>query len=127
MKKVVLSISALKAMNFLLETVIAPKHTVYLVQNVIEGMHLLRNKTIVDFVIVDLDYDTRENIEFINHIKNSRLYSRTKIIALSSMADLIVVETELNIIDHVFSKPFSPEQLLGYINNLSIPNMTFSN
>jgi two-component SAPR family response regulator len=120
MRKVVLSISALKAMNFLFETVIAPKHSIIPVQNAMYGMQVLRTRPVVDVVIVDLDYDTQENVEFINHIKTSRLYSGCKVIALSSMRESALSEFENNnVIDRVFSKPFSPEILLEFINCLS--------
>ncbi|HTE26003.1 response regulator [Flavitalea sp.] len=125
MKKVVLSICALKAMNFLLETVIAPRHTIVLVQNAMEGMHVLRNKATVDVVIVDLDYDTQENIEFISHIKSSRLYSGCKVIVLSSMI-ATMSESEVRMVDLIFYKPFSPERVIDFISSLSIQNTTLA-
>ena len=124
MKKVVLSICALKAMNFLLETVIAPKHNIILVQNAMEGMHVLRNKAAVDVVIVDLDYDTQENLEFISHIKSSRLYSGCRMIVLGSMIDTAMSESEVRMVDRIFSKPFNPERVIDYISSLSEQNAT---
>jgi CheY-like chemotaxis protein len=122
MKKVVLSISALKAMNFLLQTVITPTHSIFLVQDAIEGMHVLRTRSIVDVAIVDLDYDTQDNLEFINHIKSSRLYSQCKVIVLSSAVDIKLSETEKHNVNKIFSKPFSPVQLINYIDTLAIHN-----
>ena len=126
MKKVVLSICALKAMNFLLETVIAPRHAIFIVHNAIQGMHALRHKTKVDVVIVDLDYDTQENLDFISHIKSSRLYSECRVIVLSSRVDSFINQPEIQMVDHIFSKPFSPEHVIAYINNFSKQDTTIA-
>ncbi|RZK01359.1 MAG: response regulator [Flavobacterium sp.] len=120
MKQVVLSINALRAMNYLLQTVITPKHSIVLVHDAMEGMHVLRNKTSVDVVIIDLDYDTQDNLELIHYLKSSRLYSACKVIVLCSAVNMTLSETDKNNIDRFFSKPFGPVQLIDYINTLSM-------
>lgn len=118
MMKVILSINPLGAMNFLIETVLSPNHTVILAQDVFNGMHILRNRSTVDLIIVDGDDDSAECLEFIYHVRNSLFYSGCKLISLRSRmisdrnADIV------RCIDRIFYKPFSPEQLIDYVDSL---------
>jgi two-component SAPR family response regulator len=119
MRKVILSISALKAMNFLLETVLAPTHTIIPVSDAVNGMNIMRLKTKVDVIIVDVDYNTEENREFIFHVKSSRFYSNCRVIVLKSSGTNSLTELELSKVDHVFEKPFSPQVLVDIVENIS--------
>ena len=112
MMKVILSINPLTAMNFLIETILSPKHKVVLAPDVFTGMQVLRNRSSVDVIIVDVDDHSTEALEFIYHVRNSRLYSDCTLISLRSQ---LIPENNSDIlqcIDRIFYKPFSPEQLM---------------
>lgn len=117
MKKVILSINALKAMSFLVQTVLSPRHTVIAVQDVVTGMKELKKKAKVDVVIIDIDNNTMENLEFIQHIKTSRLYANCMTLVLGSSRTIKENYMELTDVDQVFHKPFSPQLLVEYIND----------
>lgn len=124
MKKVILSINALKAMNFLLHTVLNPKHTVVEAKDVFEGMNVLKRRTAVDVVIIDIDYDTQVNLEFIQHIITSRLYDECKIVVFASKHVLDVKYTELERVGQIYQKPFNPQKLIEYITELPVYQVT---
>ncbi|MHA4843911.1 response regulator [Flavitalea antarctica] len=118
MKKVILSVNPLKAMNFLIETVLSPRHTVITVPNAVFGMQVLKNRGSVDVIIIDADHDYEEGFEFIHHVRNSRLYTDCTLISLSSQ---VSVEKNLafhEYLDQIFQKPFSPQQLIDYVNKI---------
>ena len=106
-------------MNFLLETVLGPKHTVELVSDVVRGMQILKNRNKVDVIILDIDNNTPEILEFIYHVKSSRLYSNSEILVIGTNAKIEANITELQSVTKIFPKPFSPELLVDYVTNLS--------
>jgi two-component SAPR family response regulator len=118
MKKVILSVNPLKAMNFLIETVLSPKHTVILVPNAVVGMQVLKNRGSVDVIIIDGDLDCDESLEFIYHVRNSRLYTDCVLVSLSSQFSVENNSSLHGFMDQVFQKPFSPQQLIDYVNKL---------
>lgn len=118
MMKVVLTINPLPAMNFLIQTVLSPKHTIILAPDVVRGMQVLKNRSSIDVIIVDAENDSAEDLEFIYHVRNSRLYSDCILISLRSQ---MISERDADVIqciDRIFYKPFSPEQLIDYVNRL---------
>jgi DNA-binding NtrC family response regulator len=119
MKKVILSINKLTAMNFLVQTVLSPKHTVVSVRDVMAGMQILKNRGSVDFIIMDGETDSAENREFVYHVKNSRMYSDCRIISLGTPVNNVGEQNVEEYFDRIFKKPFSPEQLIEYVNGLS--------
>lgn len=118
MMKIILSINPLTAMNFLIETVLSPRHKVILAPDVIMGMQILRARSSVDVIIVDVDDVNPDGQEFLYHVRNSRLYSDCTLISLKSQHDSEKKQEAAGYIDRIFYKPFSPEQLIDYVNNL---------
>lgn len=106
-------------MNFLLETVLGPKNTVELVSDVVRGMQVLKNRNKVDVIILDIDNNTPEILEFIYHVKSSRLYSNSEILVIGTSSKIEANITELQSVTKIFPKPFSPELLVDYVTNLS--------
>ena len=104
-------------MSFLVQTVLSPRHTVIAVQDVVTGMKELKKKAKVDVVIIDIDNNTMENLEFIQHIKTSRLYANCMTLVLGSSRTIKENYMELTDVDQVFHKPFSPQLLVEYIND----------
>lgn len=98
-------------MNYLLDTVLSRKHRVVTVADIYQGMVELK-KTQIGLIIIDVDYHTQENWDFIQHLQTSGLYQDLPIFILTSDK-----ESALQISDSVSAltlihKPFSPLDIL---------------
>jgi two-component system, chemotaxis family, chemotaxis protein CheY len=120
MIKNILSIGQNKAMNYLLETVLSRQYQLYLAEDVFKGMHVLKTKQGIHLVVIDVDYQTKEGIDFIFHINSSKIYKKP-LIVLSSIQNKKIDEFKMegNVYDH-FIKPFSPMMLLNSIDRLTV-------
>lgn len=106
-------------MNFLLQTILSETYTVLVAKDVYDGMQLLRNRSNIDTIIIDIDNDTAENLEFVYHIKSSRLFSQCKILVLGSITKVEANLDELSGVDKIFHKPFSPQTLMESIKKIN--------
>ena len=105
-------------MNFLVQTVLSPKYHLLPVVDVYQAMGELKRRDKVELLIIDIDYHTQENWDFIRHIKTSGLYQDTRIIVLSSDESPENIEALLSGDIKVFHKPFSPLQLVKDIDEM---------
>lgn len=118
----VLCIGHNKAMNYLIVTVLGNLYTLLIVEDVFHGMNILKQKHDIHLIIIDIDYQTKENIDFILHIKSSKLYNKPLIVLLSvqnQKANKSVIEHSAY---HYFEKPFNPIDLVNTINNINSMN-----
>ncbi len=118
MRRNILIISHNQAMSYLLQTVIGNIHKLVITEDVFQGMHQLKHKQNINLIIIDIDYQTKESIDFIQHINSSKLYNKP-VIVLSNVqnkkSNEAVIET---IVFKYFIKPFSPIELIHSIDNL---------
>lgn len=105
-------------MNFLLQTVLSPRYNFTAVTDAYQGMNELRRKDEVEAVIVDLDFHTQENLDFIQHIKTSGLYQDTAVIVLTSNNNEHKDKIDVTQVANMFYKPFSPLDMLKSIDDL---------
>lgn len=118
MKRKILSINGNRSMSFLLQTVLSARYEVIAVSDVFGGMEQLRKDSDIELVLIDVDYSTQENWDFIQHISSSVIYQKPVIVLASernmrtdkNMADEKVYETVM--------KPFSPLDLIRSIDKL---------
>lgn len=118
MRRNILSINGNKPMNFLLQTVLSPKYNLLTVSDVYEGMTELKKQDEVEMVIVDIDFHTQENLDFISHIKTSGLYQDTPVIVLTSNDNRQKDKIAAHQVTNFFYKPFSPLDMLRSIDDL---------
>ncbi len=118
MRRNILIISHNQAMSYLLQTVIGNIHKLVITEDVFQGMHQLKHKQNINLIIIDIDYQTKESIDFIQHINSSKLYNKP-VIVLSNVqnkkSNEAVIET---IVFKYFIKPFSPIELIHSIDKL---------
>lgn len=114
MSKNVLSVNENKSMNYLLQTVLFSKYWLISAANVYEAIHEIRTNKQIDLVIVDIDCQKKESLEFVHHFATSSLYE-LPIITLCSEADKSLLSLPP---DRVFVKPFDPLKLLNAIDAL---------
>ena len=102
----------------MLQTVLSKKYKIEAVPDVFQGMQQLRSNEAVELVLVDVDFNSDESWEFIQHIKSSWIYNRP-VIVLTSDKLLETSEKALGSgIDYFFRKPFSPVDLIKTIDAL---------
>ncbi|HEX2847713.1 MAG TPA: response regulator [Chitinophagaceae bacterium] len=118
MRRNILSINGNKPMNFLLQTVLSPRYNFTAVSDAYQGMNELKKKDEVEAVIVDLDFHTQENLDFIQHIKTSGLYQDTAVIVLTSNDNDQKDKIDSALVADMFYKPFSPLDMLRSIDDL---------
>jgi DNA-binding NtrC family response regulator len=109
MARKILSINSNRSMNYVLKTVMAGKYNLVAVQDAFQAMAVLREKKGIQCILIDIDYQTQQNIDFIQHLKNSYLY-QCPIIVLSSNKEIDDSIMNANVQD-VFIKPFNPSEL----------------
>lgn len=118
MSKSILSICSNRGMNFLLETLLGKDFNFFPVTDALQGIYQLKKEKKVDLIVVDIDCNTVQNWEFIEHIKTSRLYNTPLIILASKNDDYIGRKCYELEIDEIFFKPFNPIDLFVAIQNL---------
>ena len=120
---VILSISENVSLNYLVGTVLSPKYQIVSAKNVYEAVDIVRGKSNIHFIIIDLDYNTKESFDFISHINTSSLY-KMHIIALYSSKYVHLEDRIRGGCYRCFEKPFNPLHMLqtidGYYKNLII-------
>lgn len=102
-------------MNHVISTLVSDEYQVLISDNVFYGMHLLKNQPEIVLVIIDIDFQLKESLEFIRHIDSSKVYKKPCIVLSDKK-----IKAELNnsldglIHDH-FSKPFDPMEVSNSI------------
>lgn len=127
MARSILCINGNSSMNFLLQTVLSGKYSTFLTSDVYQGMDQLRKRENIDVIIVDVDYHTQENWDFIQHIKTSGLYQNTSIIVLTSDYESHNEKTAGSFVDTFFYKPFSPMEMVRSIDDMMVSQYSKQN
>ncbi len=112
MNKQVLSINGNAAMNYILKTGFSDKYNVITVANVYEALCELKRNEKIEMVLVDVDYQTEECVDFVEHINSSTMYSCPVIILGSSQNRGIAKKLrDIKDVRELFIKPFDPVNL----------------
>jgi DNA-binding response OmpR family regulator len=126
MSRTVLSINGNKPMNYMLQTVLSRKYKIAAVTDVFQGMQQLKNNEAIELVVVDVDYNTDESWEFIQHIKSSWLYNRPVVVLTSDKTQSAARKVAEYNVDYLFQKPFSPVDLIKTIDALLYTSSIYS-
>jgi len=118
MSRTLLSINGNKPMNYMLQTVLSRKYRITAVGDVFQGMQQLKKDETIELVVVDVDFNTDESWEFIQHIKSSWIYNRPVVVLTSSKTLPANENLAAASVDYIFQKPFSPVDLIKTIDAL---------
>jgi two-component system, chemotaxis family, chemotaxis protein CheY len=118
MRRTVLSINGNKPMNYMLQTVLSGKYKIIAEGDVFLGMHQLKTNEAVELIVVDVDFNTEESWEFIQHIKTSWIYNRPVVVLTSDKSLGSKEKISQSGVDYFFQKPFSPVDLVKTIDAL---------
>lgn len=118
MKRKILSINENRPMNFLLQTVLSAKYEFIPVTDVFSGMEELKKDGDIELVLIDVDYATQENWDFIQHISSSVIYQKPVIVLASERNRRIDKKVAEEKIYEFVMKPFSPLDLVRSIDRI---------
>lgn len=96
------------SLQMILRSVFSKEYGYQAAANVMQALPLLKQDT--DLVILDLDDNYEDGVDFIHHLQSSLLY-QAPVLVLSSSDTATELETIYNDVK-VFKKPFNPLQLL---------------
>jgi len=108
-------------MNYLLQTVISGRYEFLPVPDVFAGVNELRRRDEIELIIIDVDYSTEENWDFIEHINTSGLHQKPVIVLMSGKSKRTDQRMVTEKVYDYFFKPFSPPDLLRVIDRLMVP------
>jgi len=117
MRRSILSISGNRSMNFLLDTVLSRVYKVIPVSDIYQGMSELKRGP-VGLIIIDVDYHTQENWDFIHHVQTSGLYQDLPIFVLTTELKTALEDTYSTEGLTCIHKPFSPLDILRNVDEL---------
>ncbi len=117
MKPTILGICENKAISFLLETVLSTEYTFIHSSDIYGGMGALKKVGEIELVLIDVDQQIAEKIEFIQHINTSLLYKRPITLLVSDGQFGEKFNQVCKVCDIIY-KPFSPLELTKSINKI---------
>ncbi|MFC0771491.1 hypothetical protein [Terrimonas alba] len=103
-------------MNYLLKTITCVSYDVITAEDTVEAMSSLKTTGEIECILIDIDYQTEQNLNFILHLKDSFLY-QCPVIVLSSHKDIYDSNKPANV-ESVFYKPFDPLDLKKEIDKI---------
>jgi DNA-binding NtrC family response regulator len=118
MKRKILSINGNRSMNFLLQTVLSAKYEFIPASDVFSGMEELKKDGNIELVLIDVDYSTQENWDFIQHISSSVIYQKPVIVLASERNRRFDKKVAEEKVYESVMKPFSPLDLVRSIDKL---------
>ena len=121
MARKMLSINSNRSMNYLLKTTIRSSYDVVTAEDAFEAMSALKNPGDIECILIDLDFQTSQNLSFILHLKDSFLY-QCPVIALSSNKE-IYKNNKPSIVESIFYKPFDPLDLKRAIDEIMMGSL----
>ena len=104
-------------MNYLLRTIFEKEYRLLPVADVFEGMYHLKTNKKISALIVDIDYQSQQGWELIEHIKSSILYDLPVIVLTTDNNELLQKKCYELEVDEIFFKPFNPVDLIATIRN----------
>jgi DNA-binding response OmpR family regulator len=127
MSKSILSVNGNRAMNYLLQTIFEKEYQFIPAADVFQGLQQLRSQKNVGALIVDVDFETDQTWELVQHIKSSKLYTIPVIILASQNTETLKQKTYEYEVDEIFFKPFNPIDLIAAIKNVMATVTTMTN
>jgi DNA-binding NtrC family response regulator len=118
MKRKILSINGNRSMNFLLQTVLSANYEFIPASDVFSGMEELKKDGDIELVLIDVDYSTQENWDFIQHISSSVIYQKPVIVLASERNRRFDKKVAEEKVYESVMKPFSPLDLVRSIDKL---------
>src|SRR5215213_5858645 len=118
MSKSILSVNGNKAMNYLLQTIFEKEYDFVPVSDVYQALYQLRSRKNIGTLVVDVDFQSQQSWELVEHIKSSKLYQIPIIILTTANSEAIRQKCYEYEIDEIFFKPFNPLDLTTAVRSI---------
>lgn len=118
MSKCILSVNGNRAMNYLLQTIFENHYDFVPVNDVFQALYKIKTNRNIQALILDIDFETEEIWNLVEHIKSSKLFQIPIIILSTSNSDEINKKCYDYEIDEIFFKPFNPLELTTAVSSI---------
>ncbi|HEU4471299.1 MAG TPA: response regulator [Flavisolibacter sp.] len=118
MSKSILSVNGNKAMNYLLQTIFEKEYDFVPVIDVYQALYKLRSNRSIKALVVDVDFQSQQSWELIEHIKSSKLYRIPIVVLTTANSEAIRQRCYEYEIDEIFFKPFNPVDLITAVKSI---------
>ena len=112
MSKRILSVGGNEAMNYLLHTIFKREYNLVPLKDVYEAIYQLKTSNHTDLMIVDVDFQAKQNWELIQHVKTSKMLNLPVIVLATNKTDEVEKNCYEYNVDEIFFKPFNPMDLI---------------
>jgi len=113
MGRAVLSINSNSSMNLVLKNIFNRGYTFYPAPDVYTGFTLLKKIKEIELIVIDLDENCTDCLDFIYFINSSKMYKR-KLVVLACKEQLAKLHfLKQSEVVQILIKPFSPSLLLS--------------
>jgi CheY-like chemotaxis protein len=124
MSKSILSVNGNKAMNYLLQTIFEKEYEFVPARDVYQALHQLRLNRKIKALMVDVDFQSQQSWELIEHIKSSKLYHIPIIVLTTANSEAVRQKCYEYEIDEIFFKPFNPVDLTTAVRSIMEVSVT---
>jgi CheY-like chemotaxis protein len=118
MSKCILSVNGNRAMNYLLQTIFENHYDFIPVTDVYQALYQIKSNKRIQTLILDIDYQSDEIWNLVEHIKSSKLFQIPIIILSTSNSETISKKCYAYEIDEIFFKPFNPLELTTAVSSI---------
>jgi CheY-like chemotaxis protein len=119
MKPTILAVDDSKAIRFLLQTIFSKRYQIVTAADTVSAMYWLSKKNYPDLIISESTLPDTADWEFIANLKSSVLYKDIPLIVVSSAGQAEAdAQCRKYGLDHFFSKPFKPAEILELVNGM---------
>lgn len=113
MERAVLSINSNSSMNLVLKNIFNKSFVFYPVPDVYAGFTLLKKVKEIDLIVVDLDENCTDCLEFIFFINSSKMYKKKMVVlACKEQSEKLNFLKQSEAVQ-ILLKPFSPSLLIS--------------
>ncbi len=113
-------------MNYLLQTIFKKEYELIPAKDVYDAIYQLKTNNQIELIIVDVDFQSKQSWELVQHIKTSRLFDIPVMVLATSKNEEIESNCYEYNVDEIFFKPFNPMDLLAAVKT-SAANSVFAN
>jgi len=112
-RNAVLSINTSDSMNRILETLFQTHYQFYSVGDVYAAFKLIQQLTHIKGIIIDLEENCKDCLEFIGFIQSSKIYKKELLLLCKEhqVEQMRILHDQYNL--RTYQKPFNPQQLFN--------------
>jgi DNA-binding NtrC family response regulator len=118
----VLNVNSSKPMCQLFQTILNKKYHVVEAGNVYDAARKIKKRPDVKVILIDVDKEVKETLEFIHHVHSSTLYSVSFILFTGNKDEALNEQLKLAGARNLFYKPFNPDEVIKQIDELASVN-----